>query len=36
MANIQTIENSKLITCIIPKGEGLNIIRLLNTCTSWS
>ena len=29
MANIQTIENSKLITCIIPKGEGIKIIRIL-------
>ena len=35
---MKTIENSKLITCIIPKGEGLNIISLLkdekNICTA--
>ncbi len=29
MANMQTIEKSKLITCIIPKGEGINIIKML-------
>ncbi len=26
---MQTIENGRLITCIIPKGEGINLIKML-------